>query len=80
MQLCRLVKDYSKGGDATNDKIDYSLDFSSTFSKVDKTALYECYRLWARLLSHRRNPFKRHDRFAFNKYRKEAFQICFRFA
>ena len=53
MALCRAVKDYFKEGCASNYKIDEILDFCSMFSKGEKTARYECCRLWARLHSHR---------------------------
>ena len=42
-----------------------------TFLKGEETARYDCYRLYARLLRHRRTPFKRHDCFDFDKYLKE---------
>ena len=45
MAFCKAVKDYLKEGGATNIKIDDFLDFSGMFSKGEKTAWYECYRL-----------------------------------
>ena len=71
MALCRAVEDYLKEVGAKNDKIDKFSDFCSIFSKDEKTARYECYRLWSRLLHHRRTSFKRHDRFGFDKCLKE---------
>ena len=59
MALCRAVNDYLKEGGATNNQIDEFLDFCSMFSKDEKTTWYKCYRLWARLLHHRRTPFKK---------------------
>ena len=71
MALCRAVKNCLKEGGATIDEIDDFLDFCSTYSKDEKSARYEWYRLWTRLLCHHRTPFKRHDRFDFDKGLKE---------
>ena len=71
MALCRAVEDYLKEVGATNGKIDKFSDFCSIFSKGEKTARYECYRLWSSLLHHRRTSFKRPDRFGLGKCLKE---------
>ena len=47
---------------ATNDEIDDFLNFCGTFKDGGKKALYEVYRLWARLSRHRRTPYKKHGR------------------
>ena len=57
--------EYLRGGGATNDEIDDFFYFCSTFRDGGKKARYEVYRLWARLLRHRRTPYKKHGRFDF---------------
>ena len=57
---------YLRGGGATNNEIYDSLNFCSIFKDGGKKARYEVYRLWARLLRHRRTPHKKHGRFNFH--------------
>ena len=59
--------DYLHNGEATNDKIDDFFDFCDTFKDGGKKARYEVYQLWARLLRHRRTPYKKHGRFDFDE-------------
>ena len=66
MALTRNVANYLRSGDATNDEIDDFLDFCEMFKDKGKSGRYEVYRLWARLLRHRRTPYKKHGRFDFD--------------
>ena len=58
--------EYLCGSGATNGKIVDFFYFCSTFKDSGKKARYEIYRLWARLLRHRRTPYKKHQRFDFH--------------
>ena len=66
MSLCQAVAKYLKDEGATNDEVDDFLDFIGYFKDSEKKGRYEVYRLWARLLRHRRTPFKKHDHFDFD--------------
>ena len=74
MALCRAVNYYLKEGGATNNQIEEFLDFCSMFSKDEKTAWYKCYRPWARLLHHRRTPFKKTWSFRFRQMSGRIFE------
>ena len=52
-------------GGATLAEIDDFIDFCSMFDDSGITGRYECYRLWARLLRHRRTPYRRYQIFDF---------------
>ena len=58
--------EYLRGCGATNDEIDDCFDFCSTIEDGGKKVRYEVYRLWARLLRHRRTLYKKHGRFDFH--------------
>ena len=66
MALTTSVSNYLRDGGATSDEIDDFLNFCSIFKEGGIKARYEVYRLWARLLRHRRTPFKKHGKFDFD--------------
>ena len=66
MAYTTKVAECLRGGGATNYETDDFFYFCSTFKDRGKKARYEVYRLWARLLRHRRTPYKKHGRFDFH--------------
>lgn len=66
MAKARAVGTYLRSGGASNDEIDDFIDFCGYFANEGKTGRYECYRLWARLLRHRRTHYKKYDHFDFH--------------
>ena len=75
MTNTQIVADYLREGGAKNDEIDDFLDFVSTFKDGGKEARYECYRLWARLLRHKRTPYKKYDHFNFDARLKDYLRM-----
>ena len=57
---------YLREGGGANDETDNFFYFCSTFKKGGKKAHYEVYKLWARLLRHRRTLYKKHRRSDFH--------------
>ena len=47
-----------EGNDATNDKIDDFFIFVAHLKMEEKKQYYEAYRVWTKLLRHRRTPHK----------------------
>ena len=50
-------------GGATNEEMDDFFYFCLVFQNEGKIPRYKCYRLWARLLRHRRTPYKKYNHF-----------------
>ena len=65
MEAAAEMREWLEAGSATPVEIDDFVDFCSIFDDGGITGRYECYRLWARLLRHRRTPFRRHQIFDF---------------
>ena len=61
MESAAEMREYLVGGSATEQEIDRFADVHWIRERRD-----ECYRLWARLLRHRRTPYRRNQVFDFS--------------
>ena len=63
MEAAVEMMNYLEHGGATSAQIDEFVEFCVLFEDLGIEGRYEVYRLWARLLRHRRTPYRRNQKF-----------------
>ena len=75
MDAAADLRHYLRVGGATEIEIEEFVQFCQLFEDTGKEGRYEVYRLWARLLRHRRTPYHRHQVFDFSPKLKDFMRV-----
>ena len=75
MEAVAAMRDYLSLGGASDSEIDDFAEICQLFEDSGKEGRYEVYRLWARLLRHRRTPYRRTQVFDFADVLKDFIRV-----